>query len=284
MTHLIESIFKEELTQQGLADLRERFPADLVFDMADDGQFKQARKIRTERNKLNEAIDRRRKDITSEIKQHGDSLINQVTEIFDVVVAPFEVEDARRKKEADRLKAIKEERINESRRQLAGINGFISQCFGKDSSYISDVIESVDLIDVSSFHKEVVHEAIEVKRNTLAQLTQMLSDTKARELLAEEQRKMAEERRKIEAQKAEFEAWKRQQEMQADAPKEEVNTEPQAAGVVRQEKAPVRKFSAIELNAMMRLVEMVEQQHKAYASNLRELVEELKASNYRSAA
>jgi len=52
---LVEVIFKDELTQEGLADLRAKYPADLVFNMADDEVFKAARKTRTEKNKLVEA-------------------------------------------------------------------------------------------------------------------------------------------------------------------------------------------------------------------------------------
>ena len=313
MAQLIETIFKDELTQQGLEELRSRFPSDLVMDMTDDNQFKQARKIRTERNKLTEAIDRRRKDVTSEIKEHGDNLISQVTDIYDVVVAPFEVEDKRRKEEAARLKAIEEEKINESRKQIAGISGFVSQCNGKGSDYIAEMIESVDLIEVESFHKEVIHEAIEAKKNALSQLTQMLSDTKARERLAEEEAKLAEERRKMEAEKAEFEAWKRQQaeeqaklqreivakvraqqtaaeqakqqETPTHEPKEEVQPQAKPApSVVRQEQAPSRQYSVMELNAMDQLAQLVEESNKPYASDLRQFVESVKANNLKKVA
>ena len=327
MTQLIETIFKDELTQQGLEELRNRFPSDLVMDMSDDNQFKQARKIRTERNKLKEAIDRRRKDVTGEIKEYGDNLISQVTDIVDVVVSPFEVEDKRRKEEAARLKAIEEEKINESRKQIAGINGFVSQCNGKDSAYIADMIESVDLIEVESFHKDVIHEAIEAKKAALSHLTQMLSDTKARERLAEEEAKLAEERRKMEAERAEFEAWKNQQaaeqkkreeqakrdaeekarfdaeaesnkqyvaatnqlaqEAPTHEPKEEVQPEPQAKpapSVVRQEQAPSRQYSVMELNAMDQLAKLVEEANKPYASDLREFVESVKANNLKKVA
>ena len=230
----------------------------------------------------------RRKDVTSEIKEHGDNLISQVTDIYDVVVAPFEVEDKRRKEEAARLKAIEEEKINESRKQIAGISGFVSQCNGKGSDYIAEMIESVDLIEVESFHKEVIHEAIEAKKNALSQLTQMLSDTKARERLAEEEAKLAEERRKMEAEKAEFEAWKRQQaeeqaklqreaeekvraeqaatkqqEATTNEPKEEVQPQAKPApSVVRQEQVPSRQYSVMELNAMDQLAKLVEEANK----------------------
>ena len=311
MTQLIETIFKDELTQQGLEELRNRFPSDLVMDMSDDNQFKQARKIRTERNKLNEAIDRRRKDVTGEIKEYGDNLISQVTDIFDVVVSPFEVEDKRRKEEAARLKAIEEEKINESRKQIVSINGFVTQCSGKDSAYIADMIESVDLIEVESFHKDVIHEAIEAKKAALSHLTQMLSDTKARERLAEEEAKLAEERRKMEAERAEFEAWKNQQaaeqkkreeqakrdaeekarfdveDHEANEPKEEVQPEPQAKpapSVVRQEQAPTRQYGLMELNAMDQLAKLVEEANKPYANDLRQFVESVKANNLKKVA
>ena len=48
----IATLFQNEMTVQGLAELRGRFPKDVVHDMTDENQFKAARKVRTERKKL----------------------------------------------------------------------------------------------------------------------------------------------------------------------------------------------------------------------------------------
>lgn len=211
MSNIVESIFSGEMTEQGLADLRRRYPTDLVMDMSDDSQFKAARKIRTERNKTLEAIKRRRLDVTNQIKEHGDSLAFEVTNIYDTIVVPFEAEDARRKEEAARIKREHEAAMQAERNQINEIRSFLSSSMGRDSDYISGMIESVDLIDTSCFGPDNIHEAIQVKKETLASLSQLLSDTKAREKLDAERAAMAAERAELERQKRELEELKQAQ-------------------------------------------------------------------------
>ena len=191
MNNLVEIVFQNELTKNGLDELRNKYPSDLVVDMSSDEEFKQARKTRTEMNKLVDAINRRRIDVSSEIKSHGDSLIKQVEEIYSVVVQPFEIEDKRRKEIAAEEKRKYEEKILAERQQIQQINLFVSDCSGKSSEYIQGVIESVDLIETDGFHKDLIHEAIQVKKNTLDLLSNALQQAIINEQ-AEEQRKAAE--------------------------------------------------------------------------------------------
>ena len=187
---LVEIVFKDELTKEGLADLRAKYPPDLVFDMSDDEVFKAARKTRTEKNKLVEAIDRRRIDVCAEIKQHGDNLIKQIDEIYSVVVEPFEIEDKRRKDIEKQKKEQHEALIKSEREKIAQIGAWVPACIGKSSAEIQDIIEAVDMIDTSLFHKDVIHEAIEVKQKTISQLGQSLSQAIQNEQ-AEAQRQQA---------------------------------------------------------------------------------------------
>jgi hypothetical protein len=77
------------------------------------------------------------------------------------------------------------------------------------------------------------------------------------------------------------------QEAPTHEPKEEVQPEPQAKpapSVVRQEQAPSRQYSVMELNAMDQLAKLVEEANKPYASDLREFVESVKANNLKKVA
>ena len=77
------------------------------------------------------------------------------------------------------------------------------------------------------------------------------------------------------------------QEAPTHEPKEEVQPEPQtkpAPSVVRQEQAPSRQYSVMELNAMDQLAKLVEEANKPYAKDLREFVEVVKSNNLRNAA
>ncbi|MGE6417996.1 YqaJ viral recombinase family protein [Alteromonas macleodii] len=77
------------------------------------------------------------------------------------------------------------------------------------------------------------------------------------------------------------------QEAPTNEPKEEVQPEPQAKpapSVVRQEQAPTRQYSVMELNAMDQLAKLVEEANKPYASDLREFIESVKANNLKKVA
>ena len=205
MTQLIEKIFSDEITQQGLVKLQEQYPVDLKLDMNDEGTFKAARKTRTERNKLLDSINRRRLDVAGELKSYAGELAGQINNIYNVVVLPFESEDKRRKdeeaikqKELEELLATESKKINE-------ISSIVDDCRGKDSEHIQGMIEAVDLIETDIFHKDIIHQAIEVKKTTLSALAQLLADTIASE-------KVESEREELRKQKDEAEKKQRQAE------------------------------------------------------------------------
>jgi putative phage-type endonuclease len=104
---------------------------------------------------------------------------------------------------------------------------------------------------------------------------------------AEEQAKLQREAEaKARAEQAAAEQAK-QQETPTHEPKEEIQPEPQAKpapSVVRQEQAPIRQYSVMELNAMDQLAKLVEEANKPYAKDLREFVEVVKSNNLRNAA
>jgi len=181
MNQIVKQVYANEMTEKGLAELRQKYPEDLKLEISDDNVFKAARKTRTEKNKLVEALNRRRLDVTGEIKKYGDSLIEQIESIYDVVVLPFEKEDKVRKDKAAEEARKLEELLNKERAQIKEIHGFVDMCRGEDSKFIQGKIEAVDLIETDIFHKDVIHEAIEAKKQTLVDLSQLLSDTIIRE-------------------------------------------------------------------------------------------------------
>lgn len=185
MTNKIATVvFESELTQAGLDALKEKYPSTLILDMTNDETFKDARKTRTEMNKLKEAIDRRRIDVCKEIKTHGDDLIKQIESIYSVVVKPFELEDDRRKKEAEEKQRIYDELISKERKAISEIIGWVQACRSMPSSEIQNIIEAVDMIDESGFHKDLIHEAIEAKKSTITQLGEILQQAIQSEALA----------------------------------------------------------------------------------------------------
>lgn len=183
-TNLVEIVFQEDLTKQGLSDLRKKYPKKLTLDMKDDDDFKEGRKIRTERNKLVESIKRRRLDFTAEVKTYADDLSAKVNDIFKPIVVAFEDEDTFRKEEAARKAAEREAFLNKQRQEIADIRYFIEQCKGQPAKFIADTIESVDLIETDIFDKEIIHDAIDTKKEVLETLSGMYQAAKAAEAVA----------------------------------------------------------------------------------------------------
>ncbi|MBD1583461.1 hypothetical protein [Pseudoalteromonas sp. S16_S37] len=194
-TQLIQQVFNPEITAQGLAGLRKKYPSNVVYDMSNDEQYKLGTAARTERNKLKAGFKRARIDFNNELVEKEKSLAEEVDKIYAPIIEPMEREEKRRKEEAARIKREKEERLAKERNGINQIRNFISDCQNKDAQYIADTIESVDLIDTSVFSKDLIHEAIEAKEQTLATLMLMLSDAKAREKLAAEQAVMDAQKR-----------------------------------------------------------------------------------------
>lgn len=189
-TNLVEIVFQEDLTKQGLADLRKKYPKKLTLDMKDDGDFKEGRKIRTERNKLVESIKRRRLDFTAEVKTYADDLSAKVNDIFKPIVVAFEDEDTFRKEEAARKAAEREAFLNKQRQEIADIRYFIEQCKGQPAKFIADTIESVDLIETDIFDKEIIHDAIDTKKEVLETLNGMYQAAKAAEAVEAEREQL----------------------------------------------------------------------------------------------
>lgn len=203
-----ELVFKSELTAQGLADLRAKYPSDLVVDMKDEEAFKAARKVRTERNKLTAAIDDRRKDVVKILKDHGDNLISQVNEIYSVIVDPFEAEDERRKKIAAEEKARHEKMLAEQRELISGFRSYITDANKSEatSEDVSGMVDALSNVDFECFHQEVVHEAMAAVKEVSEQLGAILVQKieaerikkqmeEAEKARAEEEAKRAEEKR-----------------------------------------------------------------------------------------
>tara|TARA_B100001059_G_scaffold16217_2_gene13278 strand:- start:88 stop:1338 length:1251 start_codon:yes stop_codon:yes gene_type:complete len=189
-TNLVEVVYQEDLTKQGLANLRKQYPKSFSLDMAKDDEFKQGRKIRTERNKLVKSINDRRIGFTNELKAYGDELISKVDVIYDPIISAFEIEDKRRKEEAARIAKEREEFLSKQRDEIAQMGYFTEQCKGQNSQFIADTIEAVDLVDTEAFDKELIHEAIDTKKNILEALNNMYQAAKAAEAVEAEREQL----------------------------------------------------------------------------------------------
>lgn len=199
-TQIIPFIFSESVTETKLKDLRKKYPKKLNLDMSIDDDFKAGRKVRTERNKLTADIDDKRKSYCNEVKAFGDKLIADVDKIYTPYVSAFEAEDKRRKEEAARIAAERETFLNKQRTEIYGMRSFIEQSKNQNSQFIADTIEAVDLIETESFDKELIHEAIDTKKDVLETLNNMYQAAKAAEAVEAEREQLRIQQEAIEAE------------------------------------------------------------------------------------
>lgn len=202
-TTLITQVFSEQLTQQGLEDLRAKYPVNLIMDMTNDENFSAGRKIQTEKNKLVEKISSRRKDFAAEVKKHGDDLESQVIDIFDVVLIPWKAEEVKRKAIAKEKKERLDALLKAQRLDIQAIRGWVATCLNNSAGYIADTIDAVSDVECSIYHKDLIHEAMQAKDETLKTLGDML-------IQQTESERLEAENKAAEAAKLEAEALARQ--------------------------------------------------------------------------
>ena len=189
-TQIIPFVFSENVTDTTIKDLRKQYPKKLNLDMSIDKDFSAARKIKTERNKVTTAIDDKRKAYCGEVKKYADKLIADIDKIYTPYITAFEAEDKRRKDEAARIAKEREEFLSKQRDEIAQMGYFTEQCKGQNSQFIADTIEAVDLVDTEAFDKELIHEAIDTKKNILEALNNMYQAAKAAEAVEAEREQL----------------------------------------------------------------------------------------------
>lgn len=194
-TNNIVQAFEQELnlTEQGLLELIEQ-KKGLIIDVNTEAGFKLARKERTEQNKIIKNID----DLAITGKKSVDKarsvLKDRVFSIYAPTVTAFEAENLRRQ-EVEAQKKLKEEnRINTMRERINNIRKLSTDLFDKSSTELQDIIEAVDMIDVSEDFAELTQEALMVKKETLTVLSQALTSSLQSEQLELERAKLRKER------------------------------------------------------------------------------------------
>ncbi|WPJ21814.1 chromosome segregation protein [Pseudoalteromonas phage vB_Pun_Y3] len=189
-TQIIPFVFSESVTETTLRNLRKQYPKKLNLDMTIEADFKAARKIKTQRNKVAKDINDKRISYCNDVKAYGDNLIIELDKIYTPYISAFEIEDKRRKEETARIAKEREAFLNKQRQKIADISYFIEQCKGQPTKFIADTIESVDLIETDTFDKEIIHEAIGIKKEVLETLSGMYQAAKAAEAVALEREKL----------------------------------------------------------------------------------------------
>jgi hypothetical protein len=184
----LELVFEDHATAGALELLLKKYPKDIVHDMSDDSQFKEARKTRTERNKLLDAIKRCRIDFTNEVKDHEQSLCDLVNGIFNPIVIAFETEDTRRKEVKKAAEEKEKIRIEEMKKAVDDILHMSEGAHDIELSELNGRIEAVSNIDPTDFDSEITKDIIEAKTKTLDILLQARTNATQRKAMTLESR------------------------------------------------------------------------------------------------
>lgn len=202
-TEIVQFVFIESVNENTLKDLRKKYPKKLNLDMSIDADFKAARKIKTEFNKITKDIDARRIAYSAEVKVYGDNLIADLGKIYNPYISAFEAENKRQKDEKARIEKEHQEMLSNQREEVQGIKSFIDTCMGQSALFIAETIQAVDEIDTDVFHKDVIHEAIEVKKYVRAQLDTLYDAAKNQERLEAERAELEEKQAQLAKEQAE---------------------------------------------------------------------------------
>ena len=187
----IVTAFETELnlTEEGFIKLTEQ-KNGLVIDVKTTEGFKLARKERTERNKTIEGVDRLAIDGKTAVDEARNVLKERINKIYAPIVTAFEVEDLRQKEEKKKKAQDEAERIEKIRDQINSIRLFATNLIGQTSEGLQEIIEAVDMIDVSESFAELTQDAMSVKKETLADLNQALASAIQNEQLEVEREKL----------------------------------------------------------------------------------------------
>jgi sRNA-binding carbon storage regulator CsrA len=165
----ILAIFSDTVTDNALAEI-EKNHTNLVHDFSNEQEFKAARKVNTEMNKLLKDVDRVGIDAAKQVTDLRNELKEKVEQAYSGTVTPFKIEDQKRKDEAARIKAEREKRIKEQQEKLALIKGASARAIHLPIDDIENILQDVMSIEIDFFDADMQQEAQTAKDISLDQL------------------------------------------------------------------------------------------------------------------
>ena len=165
----IVAIYGDTITQDEINKIKEKHTG-LVHDFSNEEEFKAARKVRTEMNKILDAVDRIGIDAAQDITDMRNFLKEEIESAYSGTVAPFLIENQKRLDEAKRVKKEKEERIAQQKTQLDKIKGASARAIHLPIDDIDEILQDIMNIDIDFFDENLKQEAEAAKNISLAQL------------------------------------------------------------------------------------------------------------------
>lgn len=165
----ILAIFTDTVTEDAIKMITSKHEG-LVHDFSNEAEFKAARKVNTEMNKLLKAVDTVGIAAAKQVTELRNELKDKIEDAYSGTTTPFYIEDQKRKNEAKRIKEEKEARLAEQKAKLAMIKGASARAIHLPIDDIEDILQEVMSIDLASFDEDMQQEAKSSKEISLAQL------------------------------------------------------------------------------------------------------------------
>ncbi len=203
------AIFSDTITDKAIADIKSKHDG-LVHDFTNEQEFKAARKVATEMNKVLKSIDRVGIDAAKQVTEVRNELKERVESAYSGTVEPFQIENQRRKDEAKRIADEKAARLAEQKQKLDMIKGAASRAMYLREDEITDILQDVMSIEIDSFDEDMRQEAQFAKDMSLSQLQEAYKHAsekeEARKAAELKEAELADKNDEIAALKAQLEA------------------------------------------------------------------------------
>lgn len=165
----IVAIFNDAVTETAILDIESKHK-DLVHDFSNEEEFKAARKVRAEMNKLLGKVDRVGIDAANDIAEKRSALKDKIEQAYSGTVGPFLIENQKRIDEAKRIKKEKELREQEQQEKLNMMKGASARAIHLNLDEIENILQDVMNVDISSFDESLKKEAELAKEISISQI------------------------------------------------------------------------------------------------------------------
>lgn len=181
------AIFTDTVTDKAIDEIKAKH-VNLVHDFSNEEEFKAARKVNTEMNKLLKNIDRVGIDAARQVADLRSALKEKVEDAYSGTVTPWAIENQRRKDEQKRIYDERNARILEQSNILNMIKGASARAMYLNHDEIECILQDVMSINLGYFDDDMKQEAKTAKEISLAQLKNAFENASEKE----EARKLAE--------------------------------------------------------------------------------------------
>lgn len=181
----IVAIFNDTVTDIEINKIKSKHE-NLVHDFSNEAEFKAARKVNTEMNKLLKSVDTVGIAAAKQVTTMRNELKERIEAAYSGTVTPFAIEDQKRKDEAKRIKEEEERKIAEQQNILNMMKGASQRALHLPIDDIEQILDDVMNVDLRAFTGDMAQEAQFAKDMSLAQLGDALKFATEKEEMRKE--------------------------------------------------------------------------------------------------